>query len=268
MQDIRIAAVICPAPIGAVDQNLAGTIRWVRRARKAGAQLVCFPELNITGYCNQPEMAAVAQPIPGRVTDQLAQLALKEGIIILAGMAERNPDGLPFASHCVFTPEGGMGLYRKLHIAPPEKATFAPGNSIPIFKSPGLTFGIQLCYDAHFPELSAVMAAKGIEVLLIPHASPRGNAHTKHLSWLRHLAARAFDNGIFVVACNQTGTNCKGLHFPGNAMVIGPSGEILAKRAKSRPALLLADLNAATLEAVRTHPMRYFFPHRRPELYR
>jgi N-carbamoylputrescine amidase len=155
-----------------------------------------------------------------------------------------------------------------LHTAPPEKTTYTPGDAIPVFDIKEATFGIQLCYDAHFPELSAAMTEQGAEILFMPHASPRGNAEEKHDSWMRHLTARAFDNSVFVVACNQIGDNCNGLHFPGNAMVIGPSGELIDKDVYPHASMLVSKLNAADLNAVRNHPMRHFFPHRRTELYK
>ncbi len=267
MKDIRIAAITCEAIVGEIDQNLATTIEWTQKAKAAGAELVCFPELNITGYCNRSEMAEIAQPIPGPASLTLSRLSKDENIVVLAGMAEHNPNGMPFASHCVFTPDGQVQTYRKVHTAPPEKKTYTPGDTIPVFNIDGITFGIQLCYDAHFPELSAVMTSKGAEVLFIPHASPRGNAEEKHHSWMRHLTARAFDNSVFVVACNQIGDNCNGLSFPGNAMVISPSGELLSKDVSPRTSMLLAELKGVELEAVRNHPMRHFFPNRRPDIY-
>lgn len=267
MRDIKIAAITCDAPVGEIDQNLDTTIQWSLKAKAAGADLVCFPELNITGYCNRAEMADIALPVPGRISQCLSELSKDEKIVVLAGLAEQNPAGAPFASHCVFSPDGQVRIYRKVHTAPPEKKTYTPGSSIPVFKTKGITFGIQLCFDAHFPELSAVMTDKGAEILFIPHASPRGNAEEKHDSWMRHLTARAFDNSVFVVACNQIGENCNGLSFPGNAMVISPSGELIEKDISPHASMLIAELNAADLEAVRSHPMRHFFPHRRPELY-
>ncbi len=267
MKNIRIAAITCEAIVGEIDRNLATTIEWTRKAKAAGAALVCFPELNITGYCNREEMAEIALPVPGPVSRKLTRLSEGEGIVVLAGMAEHNPQGMPFASHCVFTPDGRVQTYRKVHTAPPEKETYSPGDTIEVFTIGAITFGIQLCYDAHFPELSAAMTDKGAEVIFIPHASPRGDAEEKHHSWMRHLTARAFDNSVFVVACNQIGDNCNGLHFPGNAMAIGPSGELITKDTSPQASMLIADLNAADLDAVRTHPMRHFFPHRRPELY-
>ena len=111
----------------------------------------------------------------------------------------------------VISPRGRTGVYRKLHLAPPEADHFSSGESLPVFHWSGIRFGIQLCYDAHFPQLSTQMAEADADMIFIPHASPRGQAAEKHQSWMRHLPARAFDNGLFVVACNQTGDNGNGL---------------------------------------------------------
>lgn len=267
MRDLRIAAITCEAPVGEVEQNLDTTVAWTRKAKQAHADLVCFPELNITGYCNRAEISEIALPIPGATTDQLSRLAEEQNITVLCGVAEHNSAGLPFAAHCVFTAEGDIQIYRKLHIAPPEKTTYAAGDRIRVFRSGGICFGIQLCYDAHFPELSSAMTEKGMEVLFVPHASPRGTAQEKHQSWLRHLTARAYDNSVFVIACNQIGNNCNGLSFPGNAMAISPSGEVIAADTQPEPSMLLVDLKASELTEVRNHPMRHFFPNRRPEIY-
>jgi N-carbamoylputrescine amidase len=70
------------------------------------------------------------------------------------------------------------------------------------------------------------------------------------------------------VACNQNGSNQKGLHFPGIAVVIDPSGDILENHISGKEAMIVADLKAEVLAAVRGHRMRYFLPNRRPELYR
>jgi N-carbamoylputrescine amidase len=269
MRDLRIAIAAVQAPVGEVAANLERAWGWIRRARKEGADLVCFPELHITGYCNRPEMGGIAQEVPGPVTEDLTAMAKETGTVILAGTAEKNPlGGLPFASHVVIGPGGLRGVYRKLHLAPPERSTYGAGTEVPVFTAAGATFGIQLCYDAHFPELSTRMTEKGAEILFIPHASPRGEAEEKHQSWMRHLPARAFDNAVFVVACNLVGENCKGLHFPGNAVVIGPSGEVIACAVEGMEDLMVVDLKAADLDRVRKHEMRYFFPNRRPELYR
>jgi N-carbamoylputrescine amidase len=111
------------------------------------------------------------------------------------------------------------------------------------------------------------MAIKGADLIFIPHASPRGTPEEKYRSWMRHLTARAFDNGLFVVACNQTGENDKGLYFPGIAVIIGPSGNVIKKNLSNREGLIVVNLKSKDLDRVREHRMRYFLPNRRPELY-
>jgi predicted amidohydrolase len=267
MQDIRIAAMIFRSIPLDVRRNLNAMVRWIELAKNKGAHIVCFPELNITGYSTQEEINHVAEPVPGPITRHLSNLSKSHKIVILTGMVEKDETGHVFSSHLVIKPDGFSGVYRKLHIAPPEQGIFTPGSTIPLFEARGVKFGIQLCYDAHFPELSTRMAVKGADLIFIPHASPRGTPEEKYRSWMRHLTARAFDNSLFIVACNQTGENDKGLCFPGIAVIIGPSGNVIKKKLSHKESLVLVDLKSEDLDRVRGHRMRYFLPNRRPELY-
>jgi N-carbamoylputrescine amidase len=269
MDTLRIAAAVVSAPVGELENNLARTAHWTRLARDQGARLICFPEMNLTGYGHTTATTADAQTIPGPATAALAGLARETGITILAGLTEKDQDGNLFIVHLAASPDANLFVYRKLHLAPPEQGVFTPGDQVPLFRINTLNCGIQLCYDAHFPELMTRMALDGADVVFVPHASPsRGlTARDKHQSWMRHLPARAYDNGLFIVACNQTGSNGNGLEFPGNAVVIDPSGNILDQKLDDQEGLLVVDLDAGALEHVREHRMRYFLPNRRPELY-
>ncbi len=267
MKNIRIAVVISNSPVGKIRENIDALARRVKEAKKKDAAIICFPEMNITGYSTRKKIVDSAQFIPSPVTDELAKLAKKENIIILAGIAEKDEKDRIFAGHLVVTPQGLSGVYRKLHIAPPEQKVFSSGRNIPLFEAHGIRFGIQLCYDAHFPELSTRMALNGADVIFFPHASPRGTPKEKFRSWMRHLTARAYDNGLFVVACNQTGENKKGLNFPGIALVIDPSGNVIAKDVSGKETMIVVDLKADDLAQVRNHKMRYFLPNSRSDLY-
>ena len=121
MKSIRIAAITSLSIVGDIAGNMARAAHWIRQAGKAGAELVCFPELNITGYCLDPrEMSVLAQPIPGPLSDELRGLTRETGMILLAGMVEQNPGGQPYISHCVILPDGEVSVYRKLHLSPRE----------------------------------------------------------------------------------------------------------------------------------------------------
>jgi N-carbamoylputrescine amidase len=267
MRDIRIAAAIFHSAAPKIQRNMARMEAMVRTAKARGADLICFPEMNISGYTSRPDIQAVAEPVPGPISSRLSRLSTQEGIAILGGMAEKGVDGRLFVSHLAAFPDGALGIYRKVHVAPPEQFVYAAGEDVPVFHFAGITFGIQLCYDTHFPDLSTLMAQKGADIIFMPHASPRGTPEEKYRSWRRHLPARAFDNSLYVIACNQAGENANGLQFPGIAMVIDPSGNIIEKNLSGREEMIVTDLSADAMARVRGHKMRFFLPNRRQSLY-
>jgi predicted amidohydrolase len=267
MNDLRIAAVIMNCPVNRVQDNLDRMAGWVQTAKKRAADLICFPELNVTGYSTHDTIKDLAETVPGTISRSVLALAREFKLAILAGLLEKDTRGRVFASHLVVTPRGVAGIYRKIHIAPPETTLFAAGDTIALFKIKGVKLGIQLCYDVHFPELSTRMATDGADVIFMPHASPRGTPSAKFNSWMRHLPARAFDNGLYVVACNQTGNNQSGLNFPGVSVMLDPTGRIIKKHTGGKEHIMIADLKGDNLKKVRGHRMRYFLPNRRPDLY-
>ena len=265
MKDLRIGIVVLSSKIGKIQQNLEKIAVWTKKAKKERADLICFPEMNITGYSAGNYAMKTALCASCKTTDKIRQLAAEHSITILAGMAEKDKAGNFFVSHLVFAPDKSIEIYKKLHMSPPERDVFTEGSKIPLFEINGVKFGIQLCYDAHFPELSSNMAVRGAEVIFMPHASPRGTSKEKYKSWMRHLTARAYDNSIFLVACNQTGDNGSGLNFPGLSLVLGPSGNILCKDLSGMENMLMADLKAEDMLKVRGHRMRFFLPSRRSD---
>jgi N-carbamoylputrescine amidase len=223
--------------------------------------------MNICGYSTREVIKDSAETVPGKISQSVLELAQEFKLAILAGLLEKDAMGRVYASHLAVTPQGVAGIYRKIHIAPPETEVFSAGDAIALFKIKGIKLGIQLCYDVHFPELSTRMATDGADVIFMPHASPRGTPAQKFNSWMRHLPARAFDNGLYVVACNQTGNNQSGLNFPGLSVILDPAGRVIKKNIGGKEDMIVADLKADELEKVRGHRMRYFLPNRRPELY-
>lgn len=256
------------APRGRIENNLERIQSLAVEAAAKGAGMVCFPELSVTGYVLKHPEKVYKTMDPDIVKDHLINIARKAGVVLIAGLIEFPEEGKPFISQALMGPQGFIGIYRKTHLSPAEQDVYQPGQKIETFSYGDTTFGVQLCYEAHFPEISTLLAVMGADILLIPHASPRGRPMEKLESWLRHLTARAFDNGIFLVACNQVGRNGDGFSFPGVALVLGPDGRILAKYEGEGEEILIADLKADMLEDIRQHRMKYFLPYRRPDLYR
>ena len=268
MKTIKAALIVQNCIAGNFEKNLESTLQFISTASKKGAKIIIFPEMNLTGYVAGPDVISICKPINKNMVNLFSNLAKDLKITILVGLAEKTPQKKIYASHLVFNHSGSFERYRKIHTAPFEKKYFTAGNKIPIFQSHKLKFGVQLCYDAHFPELSLAMALKQADVIFIPHASPKGSSQEKFDSWIRHLRARAFDNGLYIAACNQTGDNTKGLSFPGISILIGPDGNIIYKSIDETEGIHIITIEKAVLSEVRSHKMKYFLPNRRSDLFK
>ena len=268
MEDLKVAAAVMRCVVGRKPENLARMEALVREAARRGSQAICFPEMNLSGYALRQEMGSFAEPIPGPSTEAVLKMARECNLLILAGLAERAGTGRYFISHFAAGPEGLIGIYRKIHLGPPEEGIFQGGTECPVFSFGRTQFGMELCFDGHFPELSTLLALKGAEVIFIPHASPRESEGEKKTRWLRYLPARAYDSSVFLVACNLLGETESGMAFPGGAIVLGPKGEILAESRDGREEIILAELKSDKLRSVKENSKGFFLARRRPDVYR
>ncbi len=268
MKIIKAALIVQNCIAGNFKKNLASCLHFISTAAQKGAKIIVFPEMNLTGYVAGTDILSISRPVNEDMVNLFSDMSKDLKVTILIGLAEKTPNNKIYATHLVFCPGRPFEVYRKIHTAPFEKKYFTAGNEITIFTSHGFKFGIQLCYDAHFPELTLAMALKQADIIFIPHASPRGSSQEKYDSWIRHLRARAFDNGLYIAACNQTGDNTKGLFFPGISILIGPDGNILYKSIDETPGIHIIKIEKAVLDEVRSHKMRYFLPNRRSDLFK
>jgi N-carbamoylputrescine amidase len=250
------------------------------RAAAEGVQLLVFSELFLAPFFpNRLEKAfdRFFIRLDGPEMAALRGFAEHHGIGAVFGVAEAADEGY-FNSAVVVGPGGAIrGTYRKTHIpayfptdAPGdtgsfEKLYFAPGNALPVFELSGCRFGIQICNDRLYPEPSRVLALAGAEAIVMPicfstYADPGHRASI----WEVPLRARAYENGVWVLAANRVGIEGPRHHL-GRSMVVDPRGMIAAEAGTSGPELLALtiDLDAA----VRARKDFPWWRDRRPDLY-
>ncbi len=268
MLDIRVAAVQMHCPVRNSKANLDKIASLCAEARRQGVDIILFPELCVSGYDTSVDGSAQIERIPGPATERLETIARENEITILAGMLEEDISGIVYNTHVVVTPQRLAGIFRKLHVPTVENGVWRHGDDLPVFHHPKLRFGVEICYDSHFPELSTALTIRGAEVLFFPHASPGPESYEdKRARWLRYQPARACDNGGYVVVCNQVGDNGGGTTFPGVSHIFDPQGKLIAEAESAREQMIVADLSAALLAQVRRDRLFYFHYWRRPELY-
>lgn len=288
MQSIRVAAVSANSPLGQYEQVLSETARWTREAVEQGAELVLFPELQVHGHCT-PNTWEIAESVPdGASTQWLIRLAREHSVYLSIGLSEKQRD-IVYNTQVLLGPDGYIGKQRKIHCSRDEVLYYKGGNDLPVFDIGKCKVGTIICYDNQFPELARILALRGADVLLMPHAArikmwedtPESMAAARrhsHDYFISCYAMRARENACFAVLANQAGRagyvdmypqdSPNQPHHCGAALAFAPDGALLTSTQRDviRDEMILVDLESQRLDAERSLP-NYTLRTRRPELF-
>ena len=262
------------APASTVAASLEKAAERIETAAKAGAQVICLPELFATPYfCRNQDHDAfdLAEPIPGPTTNAMAEAAKAHKVVVVAPLYERRGPGCYQNSLAVLGPDGDhLGVYRKMHIPHDpgfeEKFYFAPGDlGFKTFQTPFGPIGTLICWDQWFPEAARATALLGASVIFYPtaigwHPSEKGEyGERQRDSWITIQRSHAIANGLYVAAVNRVGSEGSGegygqtLEFWGSSFVADPSGRIVVQAGITAEDILLAEINPQTIETTRRH---------------
>lgn len=257
--------------VGETERNFRKIVHIAEAAQKQQISLLCFPECALNGY-SPPDVSEMGDTLESSWIRQLRECSQDLGITLLVGLVEHSTNlPKPYISHAILSPGEKPSVYRKVHLGRSELDYFTPGDCFPVFSAHGTTFAVGICWDWHFPELAAIYSLKGAEVLFAPHASPKIAGDRKEI-WLRYLGARAYDNSVYLGACNLIGSNGKAKEFSGGSLVLGPKGDLCSQSGLEEEGILSATLSADRINLIRSPDrasMRdsFFLADRRKELY-
>ncbi len=287
MRTVRVAAVSMNGWLGEPERVLGAIAGWCRRAAGEGAELVLFPELVVHGHCT-PNTWDLAEPVPdGPSVRRLCELAREHRQVLCVGMSEKERD-IVYNAQVLVGPNGYLGKQRKLHLSRDEVQFYKGGREITVFDVGPCRVGIIICYDNQFPEIARVLALRGAEVLLMPHAArmkmwqdtPESEAAARRHThdYFRLHGMRARENACFAVFTDQAGRagyvdayprdHFNQPHHAGAALVFDPDGDLLAstQAERIREEMIVTTLDAALLARQRALP-NYTLRTRRPELF-
>ena len=269
MQDLRIAMVQMNCRVADHDGNLATIRRFTQEAAGQEVDIVCFPELCVCGYNAGDTSTPEPEPLRGESLRRLEEIASGNDITLMAGFLERAVNGIVYNTQVICGPDGYVGHYRKTHVPTTENGTWCQGDALPVFNHGKVRYGIEICYDSHFPEVSTILAERGAEVIFLPHASAGETPEEKRARWLRYVPARAYDNNVYVAICNHVGDNGAGICFSGVTFVCDPRGVVIAEvESGTEEEMIVAELGSSVLAESRSVPETFFRHFRRPEMYR
>ncbi|WP_026300813.1 NAD+ synthase [Thioalkalivibrio sp. ALE23] len=249
----RIALAQFNPVVGALESNERRMREFVQQARAAGAHLVVFPELALTGY--PPEDLLLRPAFLDAVDAALERLAdVSIGIDLLVGAPRRTEEGL--ANAAVWLRNGAIHASYAKHILPnysvfDEVRYFHAGHEPCVVQLGGWRLGVTVCEDIWQPAPAAHARIAGADVLLNLNASPFHRGKPAERSAV--VAARVAETGCPVLYVNQVGGQDE-LVFDGRSFLHpGPGGTPQALLDPWEEGLALVELEAG--DAGRPRPV-------------
>lgn len=270
MSKTKIACVQMNCEIGKVAVNRQKVVEQLQSAAARGAELVIFPECVLTGYCFDSliEAQQFAEPLDGPSAQTIARACEESGVHAVVGFIESENQRC-YNSVMLMGPRGAIGSYHKVHLPYLGVDRFlTPGaDGFRIFDLPLGKIGLNICYDASFPESSRVLKLLGAELIVLPTNWP--TEAWRNAQFVTN--ARAFENHVHLAAVNRVGTE-RGRRFIGMSKVVDCHGDTVAEAGGDGEEILIVelDLSEANRNRIVNDPGAYEIDRladRRPEHY-
>lgn len=238
-------------------ENLNQAAQMLQEAASAGAQVAVLPEMFNCPYdihCFRD----YAENIPsGETTSQLSNLARTHALFLIGGSIPELVGDLLYNTSIVFNPQGEIiAKHRKAHLFDvcvkngiefKESQVLSPGNTATLFETPWGKFGLEICYDIRFSELTHKMAKEGAQLVIVPAAF---NMTTGPAHWELLFRSRALDNQIFMLGTSPARNLQSSYVAYGHSLAVNPWGQVLAQL-DEKPGVLIVELDLTKIEEVR-----------------
>jgi predicted amidohydrolase len=227
------------------DDNRQVITEEIRRAvlRFPWLDMVVFPELATFGA--DPRHA---QELPGETERLFQDLARQLRIWLVPGSLYEKKDGLVYNTASVIDPGGEVVTrYRKIYPFRPYEVGVASGSQIVVFEVPGVgRFGLSICYDGWFPELTRAMVWEGAEVILHPTMTTTIDREEE----LVLARANAIQGQCYFLDVNNAGRLGNG-----RSIFVGPQGEVLHEAGEAQEVIAVT-IDLDYVREVRRHGIK------------
>jgi len=245
--------------------NLDRLAHYAREAAAARAQLLCLPEMWLTGFNWAWNRKHAAEH--NRWHDSIEKLAADHNLWLCGSTLSTGTDGHLHNTFTLIDPTGTeVARYDKTHLFSfiNEHRYLTPGDRPVAAQTPWAHIACSICYDLRFPELFRTYALQNAELVFCPAAFP----HPRLDHWRTLLRARAIENQLFIVATNQVGHESFGpanhLDYFGHSLVIDPWGQILLEGPETE-AFLTVEIDIG--KVAQTRRTMSVLDDRRPDIY-
>lgn len=252
------------------EENIGKIKEMLKKAKAEGADMAVLPEMCCCPYENSA-FVRYAMAANSPFLTELAETAKELGIYLVAGSVPELEDKKIYNTSFVYNPKGEcIARHRKVHLFDinveggqyfMESDTFTPGKEVTAFDTPWGKFGLIICYDIRFPELSRLLALEGVQAIIVPAAF---NMTTGPAHWELSFRMRALDNQVFMAGCAPARDMDSSYTAWGHSIVADPWGSVV-EQLDEKEGILTVELDFGKVEKVREQlPL---LKHRRTDLY-
>ena len=257
MRSLRVGMAQINCTVGDLGGNTKKIIQYLDKARKIGVELICFPELAITGY--PPEDLLLK---PQFIEDNLK--ALKKiiqktvGLTAVVGFVDKN--GEVFNAAAIIHNKKLVDVYYKSNLPNygvfDEYRYFQPGEKPSVYQVGDFVFGVNICEDIWYPEGPAKIQALIGEAELIVNINASPYHMDKWKEREKMLSTRASDNQVFILYNNLVGGQDE-LVFDGMGMIFDPEGKTICRGKQFEEDFIIADLDLDEVFRARLHDPKW-----------
>ncbi|MBQ6662982.1 MAG: carbon-nitrogen hydrolase family protein [Firmicutes bacterium] len=251
-----------------IRENYEKSLAFIRQAAAQNAELICFPEIQLSPFFPQypdREVSQYALTMDSPYVKGICKACRDVGIYASPNFYVEE-DGKRYDMSLLIDDQGAIiGRQKMVHIAQCEQfyeqSYYTPAEEgFNVFDIPFGKIGIVVCFDRHYPESIRTEALRGAELILIPTANTTAEP-SELFQW--EIRVQAFQNSVHVAMCNRVGRE-DDMDFCGESLVSDCKGEIRALAGREEE-LLIADIDLA--EASFTRAKKPYTALRRTDLY-
>lgn len=216
-----------------LEDNLEKARRVIDEAARDGADLVLFPEVNLSPFFPSHPAGDASEylvDMDDPAVRALREACRKAGVFALPNVYLREGDRNYDAS--ILIDRGGevLGISKMVHITQQpgfhEQDYYSPSDEgFRVFETEIGRIGVVICFDRHYPESIRTCVRRGADIVLVPTANLKGEP-LDLFEWEMRVAA--FQNSVYVAMCNRVGTEGRAA-WGGHSIVAGPDADVLLR---------------------------------------
>ena len=231
---------------GTIRENLEQSIRAIEEAALQKADLILFPEVQLTEFFPQYPGQDVSEYRVGQNSDIVKNFcnAAKDNQIMVVPNLYLYENGKTYDASLLIRKDGTIaGVQKMVHVAQAnqffEQDYYTPADDgFHVFDTEYGKIGIVVCFDRHYPESIRTEALMGADLILIPTVNTKEEP-SEMFEW--ELRVQAFHNSVYIAMGNRVGTEGQ-MDFSGESVVIDANGDTIVK-ADDRAQILYTDID-------------------------